>query len=123
MLIIFLCIVAIIAGYLMFDRISDTVGVGLMMLGGGFLLIFGIFFIVAHIPTIEANTKTQYEEKYKAVMYILQNDKIPGSDIISQISQYNSDILQRRRYNASIWFKDYTFDFYDELPLIELEDE
>lgn len=93
MLIIFLCIVAIVAGYLMFDKVSDTIGGSLMLCGGILLLIFGIFFIGAHIPTIEANTKTQYE----GIPWVSGNGTGVTADQKAEIEKLREDILKEAK--------------------------
>lgn len=127
MLIIFLFAIIFAAGVILIKKedrwgISDACGLGCLVIS---IIGFGVcipLLIGVHVPIIKQNTRTQYEERYKTIKYILDTNNLPGSDVIEQISSYNYDVMSKRRYNKSIWLKDYTFDFYDELPLIELEE-
>ena len=78
--------------------------------------------IGARIPAFERATRIKREEQYKTIKFILETDKIPGSDIIEQITDYNSMVLNRQANNKSIWLRAYTYDFWDDMPLIELEE-
>lgn len=80
------------------------------------------FLIGAKVPAFERAERIKREEQYKTIKYILDSDKIPGSDIIEQITDYNSMVLKRQANNKSIWLRAYTHDFWDDMPLIELEE-
>lgn len=80
------------------------------------------FLIGAKVPAFERAERIKREEQYKAIRFILDSDKIPGSDIIEQITDYNSMVLKRQANNRSIWLRAYTHDFWDDMPLIELEE-
>ena len=80
------------------------------------------FLIGAKVPAFERAERIKREEQYKAIRFILDSDKNPGSDIISEITDYNSMVLKRQANNKSIWLRAYTHDFWDDMPLIELEE-
>lgn len=80
------------------------------------------FLIGAKVPAFERAERIKREEQYKTIKFILDSDKIPGSDIIEQITDYNSMVLKRQANNRSIWLRAYTYDFWDDMPLIELEE-
>jgi hypothetical protein len=71
---------------------------------------------------LERAERIKREEQYKTIKFILESDKIPGSDIIEQITDYNSMVLKRQANNKSIWLRAYTYDFWDQMPLIELKE-
>ena len=79
--------------------------------------------IGAKIPAFELAERINREEQYKTIRFILDSDKIPGSDIIQQITDYNSMVLKRQVNNKSVWLRAYTYDFWDDMPLIELKEE
>lgn len=81
------------------------------------------FLIGAKIPAFERAERIKREEQYKTIKFILETDKIPGSDIIEQITDYNSTVLERKANNKSVWLRAYTYDFWDDMPLIELKEE
>lgn len=126
MLIIFLFAIVFVAGVLLCKKgdsdCTELCGIFCSIVGIIGLAVCIPLFVGVYVPIIEQNTRTQYEERYKAIKYILDTNNLPGSDVIEQISSYNYDVMSKRRCNKSIWLKDYTFDFYDELPLIELEE-
>lgn len=126
MLFIFLFAIVFAVGVILMKKgssdASDFCGLGCLVISVIGLGVCIPLLIGVHVPMIEQNTRTQYEERYKTIKYILDTNNLPGSDVIEQISSYNYDVMSKRRFNKSIWFKDYTFDFYDELPLIELEE-
>lgn len=80
------------------------------------------FLVGAKVPAFERSERIKREEQYKTIRFILDSDKIPGSDIISEITDYNSMVLKRQANNDSVWLRDYTHDFWDDMPLIELEE-
>jgi hypothetical protein len=79
--------------------------------------------IGAKVPAFERAERIKREEQYKTIKFILETDKIPGSDVIEQITDYNSMVLKRQANNKSIWLRAYTYNFWDQMPLIELEEE
>lgn len=81
------------------------------------------FLIGAKVPAFERAARIKREEQYKTIKFILETDKIPGSDIIEQITGYDSTVLDRQANNKSIWLRAYTYDFWDQMPLIDLKGE
>ena len=81
------------------------------------------FLVGSKTSALERAERIKREEQYKTIRFILETDKIPGSDIIEQITDYNSMVLKRQANNKSIWLRAYTYDFWDDMPLIELEEE
>lgn len=99
-----------------------TLGIVLLLsIVGSFICI--CFLVGAKVPAFERAERIKREEQYKTIKFILDSDKIPGSDIISEITDYNSMVLKRQANNKSIWLRAYTYDFWDDMPLIELEEE
>lgn len=130
LLLIIFIVITIVCGLILrygpwdFDR--DWQG-GLLavieMISGVSTFICICFLIGAKIPAFERDERIKREEQYKTIKFILESDKIPGSDIIQQITDYNSMVLKRQANNKSIWLQAYTYDFWDQMPLIELEEE
>lgn len=117
---------ALILHYGPWDIDTDLPGVSLaivILLSGIAAFICLCFFIGAKVPAFERAERIQREEQYKTIRFILETDKIPGSDIIEQITDYNSMVLKRQANNKSIWLRAYTYDFWDDMPLIELKEE
>lgn len=105
---------------------SDLPGALLVIVAavsGGLTFICLCFLVGSNTSALERAERIKREEQYKAIKFILESDKIPGSDIIEQITDYNSMVLKRQANNKSIWLRAYTYDFWDQMPLIELEEE
>lgn len=128
LLIIFVAVTVVCALVLCYgpwDMDTDLRGVslGIVMLVSGVAAFICICLLIgAKIPALERAERIKREEQYKTIRFILDSDKIPGSDIIEQISDYNSTVLSRQANNKSIWLRAYTHDFWDDMPLIELEE-
>ena len=129
LLIIFMAVTvvcALILHYGPWDWDSDLQG-GLLAIAvcisGVSVFICLCLLIGAKVPALERAERIKREEQYKTIKFVLESDKIPGSDIIQQITDYNSMVLKRQANNKSIWLQAYTYDFWDQMPLIELEEE
>ena len=129
LLLIIFVTVTVVCGLILhygpWDWDSDLPGMTLgiifiLSVGGAFICL--CFLIGAKVPAFERAERIQREEQYKTIRFILDTDKIPGSDIIEQITDYNSMVLKRQANNKSIWLRAYTYDFWDDMPLIELEE-
>ena len=130
LLLIIFVVIAIVCGLILchgpwaVDEDLPGMTLGIVMLISGVAAFICLCFLVgAKIPAFERAERIQREEQYKTIRFILDTDKIPGSDIIEQITDYNSMVLKRQANNKSIWLRAYTYDFWDDMPLIELEEE
>ncbi len=129
LLIIFVVIAvvcALILQYGPWDWDSDLPGMSLgivALVSGVAAFICLCFLIGVNVPVFERAERIKREEQYKTIKFILETDKIPGSDIIEQITDYNSMVLKRQANNKSVWLRAYTHDFWDDMPLIELKEE
>lgn len=86
-----------------------------------FSIISAAGLIVTHIPYCERRARIAVEEKRKAIIFCIENGE-PGSTALSQdISEFNSDVLKAQMDLKSFWFKDMTYDFYNEIELIEVD--
>lgn len=129
LLIIFVA-VAIVCGLILYygpwevdcDLPGMSLGVVALISGVGAFICL-CFLVGVKVPAFERAERIQREEQYKTIRFILETDKIPGSDIIEQITDYNSTVLKRQVNNKSIWLRAYTYDFWDQMPLIELKEE
>lgn len=128
LLIIFVAVTVVcglILHYGPWDWDSDLPGMSLTVVAGisGVAAFICLCFLIGvNIPAFERAERIKREEQYKSINFILDTDKIPGSDIIEQITDYNSMVLKRQANNKSIWLRAYTYDFWDQMPLIELEE-
>lgn len=87
----------------------------------------GIWFVICLIMCGVSNNdwcseqaKIQYIEKRKAIVYCMTQDPNSVRSLASDISDYNAQVLKGRRLNSNPWFNLETYDFWDELELIEV---
>lgn len=76
--------------------------------------------IGAKVPLFRNAERIKYEEQRKAIMYAIESN---GGNIVgltSDISDYNAAVVKGRMYLSSIWTKNLSYDFWDDLELIEV---
>lgn len=114
----------VIIFFLLFWKIEDEwLGAGAFT---GFIaactwfIVCFIMLCVTSSKWLSEQAKIQYVEKRKALVYCMTQDPNAVRSLASDISDYNYQILKGRRLNASPWFNLETYDFWDELELIEV---
>ena len=111
LLIIFVAVAiicALIFHYGSWDIDTDLPGtiLGIVLLLSGISAFICLCLLIGvKVPAFERSTRIKREEQYKTIKFILETDKIPGSDIIEQITDYNSMVLNRQANNKSIWLR------------------
>lgn len=110
--------------FLLFWKIEDEFWAAGAFLG---FLCAGIWFVACLIMWgVSSNDwcseqdKIQYVEKRKALIYCMTQDPDSVRTLASDISEYNTRVLKGRRLNSNPWFNLETYDFWDELELIEV---
>lgn len=78
--------------------------------------------ITAKLPILELQEKIELEETYTTLDYMLKSDKNNCIVLSKEISEYNASVKQGRELLNNFWLKDYQYKFWNEMPLIELED-
>lgn len=85
-----------------------------------FAIISIIWLVATHVPYCQRMARIKVEEKRKAIIFCIENEG-GGSITLSQdIAEFNSSILEGRIDLQNFWFKDITFDYYNEIELIEV---
>ena len=90
-----------------------------------FSLAFGALSIVGLIttmPIFELKQKIELEETYTTLNYMLKSDKNNCIVLSKEISEYNASVKQGRELLNNFWLKDYQHKFWNDMPLIDLED-
>ena len=80
-------------------------------------------FVGANVPWFKNAERIKLEEQRKAIMYAIESN---GGNIVgltSDISEYNAAINKGRMYRSSIWTWNLTYNFYEDLELIEVSAE
>lgn len=88
---------------------------------GLFLFAFIVAAVIVEVPYFKERKRIDFEQKYQSIMFCIEHEKIGTTSLASDISEYNSEILRGRMDQNSAWFSVITYDFYDDLPLIEIE--
>ena len=92
----------------------------LFSLAAGILSLVGL--IAANLPVAELQAKIEIEETYNTLNYIFESDKNNYIVLSKEISEYNASVKQGRELLNNFWLKDYQYKFWNDMPLIELED-
>lgn len=85
-----------------------------------FAIIEIIGLVATHVPYCERRARIKVEEKRKAIIFCIENGGEGSIALFEDISEFNSSILEGRMNLQSFWFKDITFDYYNEIELIEV---
>ena len=98
---------------IIFCILSAVVG----MILSGFIVVA----VVVEVPYFKERKRMEFEQKYQSIMFCIEHEKIGTTSLASDISEYNSEVIRGRMDQNSAWFSVITYDFYEELPLIEIE--
>ena len=79
--------------------------------------------IVVHIPMNRKQKLTEYEQTYYVITQMIDNNDKAVITLTSQIAEYNAYVLKGRMMQDSKMFSILDYDFYYDLPLIELDNE
>lgn len=107
-----------------FDKDYETIS--MICLFGGIIsgiiaTICTVFFIGSHTQYFKTFGKLELEQQRAAIIYCLESSPESIVGLASDISEYNSTVMTGRLRHDNIWFSNITYDFYDELELIEVE--
>ena len=91
------------------------------ILVGAITFIMIIVAIVVHIPINRKQKLTEYEQTYSAISQMINNNDNAVITLTSQIAEYNADVLKGRMMQDSKMLSILDYDFYYDLPLIELK--
>lgn len=129
MIIVVLFCIAIllgIIGRMCMDNYSDAVsalGIVSMIfcaIACGTVLAMFVTCIIMHIPHFKKVELMKYEQRYNSISYVINNYTSNVISLTEEISKYNSDVLKGRMWQDSFWLSALEYDFYYDLPLIEL---
>ena len=72
-----------------------------------------------HIPILRNAEYNNYTQRYNSIMYALENSPESVRLLTTEISDYNSEVLNGRMMMDSKMFGILDYDFYYDLPLID----
>ena len=125
MIILVLCLIVSIISFII-GRNVDSDGIEISC---GFLFIcslitflsFSVFALFAHSSYLKQKELSKYEMTYKVIMSSINNDEIATSLLAEDIIEYNNSIIEGRMAMDNKVMSFYHYDFYYDLPLIEIE--
>jgi hypothetical protein len=103
---------------------SETIGIISCVLGvvvGVITFFMIIACITIRMPIIRKQKLIEYEQTYSAISQMINNNDNAVVTLTSQIAEYNADVLKGRMMQDSKMLSILEYDFYYDLPLIELK--
>lgn len=100
-----------------------SVGLGSVFTGLVLAIIFAICVIGANSKRFNIDKKNEYVEKHRTLVAELKNCSQDSLiEVYDSVRQYNMDIINGRAWNSRPFTKWITYDIWDELELIDLND-
>lgn len=101
---------------------NDTISAIFCILGIIGAVITFIFICVAvsvRIPMLRNREYNRYTQRYNSIMYALEDSPENVKLLTTEISDYNSEVLNGRMMMDSKMFGILDYDFYYDLPLVD----
>lgn len=104
-------------------EIISLISLLLGIVAGVITFIMIVVAIAVHIPICRKQKLTEYKQTYSVINQMIANDNSAVLTLTSQIAEYNTDVLNGRMMQDNNLFNVLDYDFYYDLPLIELNNE
>lgn len=104
------------------DHYNDTISAISFILGiiGALITIIFICEVVSvRIPMLRNREYNRYQQRYNSITYALENNPESVRLLTTEISDYNSEVLNGRLMMDSKMFGILDYDFYYDLPLVD----
>lgn len=95
----------------------------LALFAGVITFVMIVVIIAVHTPINRKRQLTEYEQTYHVITQMIDNNDKAVITLTSQIAEYNADVLKGRMMQDSKMLSILDYDFYYDLPLIELNKE
>lgn len=124
-ILIILAVIFSVSAYYLKTRFGKNETISAIAFLSSCISVTAIFVLIC----VTVSVKTDYfrdrkynelNEKYKAIMQIYDSGKDNIVSLTSEISEYNAEVINGRMAMDSLCFSLYNYDFYYDLPLIEL---
>lgn len=79
-----------------------------------------VLFIGAHSQYFKTQARNGLDQKRYSILYVMEKNNGSIVGLAGDIAEYNSTVLNGRMTMHNIWLKNLSYDFYDELELIEV---
>ena len=89
------------------------------IIGAVITIIFICAVVAVNIPMSRNMTYNKYIQRYNSIMYALEDSPENVRLLTTEISDYNSEVLNGRMMMDSKMFSMLDFDFYYDLPLVD----
>lgn len=127
MIILVICLIVSIISYIIGRCIdSDEIEISCVFLficSTFIFLLLSVMAISVHSPYLKQKELSKYEITYKVIMNSINDDEIATSILAEDIIEYNNSIIEGRIAMDNEVISFYNYDFYYDLPLIEVEKE
>lgn len=104
-------------------EIISFISLLLGIVAGVITFIMIVVAIAVHTPINRKRQLTEYEQTYHVITQMIDNNDKAVITLTSQIAEYNADVLKGRMMQDSKMLSILDYDFYYDLPLIELNSE
>lgn len=104
------------------DRYNETISVisGILgIIGAIFIIVFICVAISVRIPMLRNIKYNEYQQRYNSIVYALESSPENVRLLTTEISDYNSEVLNGRIMMDSKMFGILDYDFYYDLPLVD----
>lgn len=126
MIILVICLIVSIISYIIERYIdSEEIAISCIFLSIWSTFIFlllSVMAISAHNSYFKQQELSKYEMIYKVIMNSINDDEIATAILVKDIIEYNNSIIEGRIAMDNEVISFYNYNFYYDLPLIELED-
>ena len=136
-MILWISIIIAIIGFVLFavsfNKFNDTWDV-INFISLALAILFGVSSAILGVIAASANVRSEsylasMQEKRSALVYQLENDlydndnDLGKKELYSEITEYNCDVAEGKIMQDNIWVYNLYSDVYDDLELIEFDEE
>lgn len=79
-----------------------------------------ILFIGAHSQYLKTQARNDLDQKRYSILYVMEKNNGNVVGLAGDIAEYNTTVLNGRMAMNNIWLKNISYDFYEDLELIEV---
>lgn len=120
-------IIFTISLYSLYNSLMKGSNIGIFLstyavLASGSLGIISFMCLCSEGSEQEQQMQSSVEQEYQYCAYLLDNynnSNVPITEVIKTIDKYNNKILQNQKYLESSLWEVFTYEFYEEMPLID----
>lgn len=78
--------------------------------------------LITHNGYFKEQKKLEYDVRYETIICVIDDGCRYNTteELVNMIAEYNRDVLKGRETMKNLWFKDFDYDFYEDLEVIEI---